>query len=511
VYKVRFAFLSIKARLSFPHHTIIIMKKLAFGVAGLLLFAVIASLGATFYFSRQAEQQAMAWMKKLEETGPYLKMTSDYQRGLLTSTQRITIALPGGKGSESIVIKNVIRHGPFPGFRALGMATIEHSWELDEAVAKELAKGFGDGQPFAATTTVALDGAGITEFKGAPANYSSVEDKVTWQGFTGTLRFTRGMESYTGDIVAPQFSVAGKQGVLKINGLAFKFDQRRMPGFEELYLGKMTISLDGVSFKDGTSDTRIEKVVFETGATSADNQFMDVKAAIKVAKVTAAEVEATDVDYAVSMRHLHAQSFMQLTKAMQAAGPKPGAAKQDTAALMAQMSAMQKTMKVHGLALLKNDPVIAIDRINVKMKEGEIKASGTLRLPGVTEADMDQPFSLIGKVDAAATASIPEAFARNQYAKTKARQMKVQLGSVSEAQMTEAAAMAGSEFAMMLAGFGQQGYVDSDGAQLKTTIAFKGGALLVNGKPFNPMAASPPPRAPAAQSFSAKPPFPARR
>jgi len=486
------------------------MKKLAFGIAGLLLFAVIANFGATFYFSRQAEKQTAEWMKKLEETAPYLKMTSEYQRGLLASTQRLTIALPGGKSGEAIVLKNVIRHGPFPGFKGLGMATIEHSVEIDEAIAKELAKGFGTGQPFAATTTVALDGAGVTEIKGAPANYSAAEDKVTWQGFSGTLRFTRGMGSYDGDIVAPQLSVTGKQGTLSINGLAFKFDQRRMAGFEELYLGKMTASLEGVSFKDGTSDTQVEKVLFETDATSADNQFMDVKAAIKVAKVSASEVEATDVDYAFSMRHLHAQSFMQLTKAMQVAGPKPGAAKPDTAALMAQMATMQKAMKVHGLALLKNEPVIAIDRINVKMKEGEIKASGTLRLPGVTEADMDQPFGLIGKIDAAATVSIPESFARNQYAKTKMRQMKTQLGSVSEAQMTEAAAMAGSEFATMLAGFGQQGYVDSDGGQLKTRIAFKGGALLVNDKPFNPMAASPPPVPPLGPPVGI-PPMPRKR
>ena len=44
-----------------------------------------------------------------------------------------------------------------------------------------------------------------------------------------------------------------------------------------------------------------------------------------------------------------------------------------------------------------------------------------------------------------------------------------------------------------------------------TLLEYQRRNKIVNGKPFNPMAASPPPSAPAAQSFSARPPFPARR
>ncbi len=493
------------------------MKKIVFAIAGLLLLAVVADFGTTYYFSRHAEKKVAEWTQKLEAAAPYLKISSDYQRGFLISTQRITIGLIGGKaGSDSIVLKNVIHHGPFPGFNGLGMARIEHSWEFDQATQTELAKGFGASQPFVATTTIALDGSGTTELKGAPANYSSGEDKVAWQGITGTLRFSKGMESYSGEIAAPQFSAVGKQGTVNMSGLVFSFDQRRMPGFEDLYLGKMKVSLDGVSVKDGTTDAKLEKMVFEADASSADNQFMDIKGAFTMAKLSSVEVEAADVDYTISMRHLHAQSLMQLSRAVRDAGPRPDAAKQDAAALMAQMAAMQAAMKVHALALLKYEPVISIDRINLKMKDGEVKASGMIRLPGVTDADMEQPFNLIGKIDAAATVSVSEAFARTQYAQTKVRQLKAQQGSVSDAQATEVAAAAGSEFAQLLAAFAQQGYVDSEGGQLKSKIAFKGGALTVNDKPFNPMAAAPPPTLPAAPTslrspFSPKPPVAVRQ
>ncbi|MBL8523793.1 MAG: YdgA family protein [Betaproteobacteria bacterium] len=487
------------------------MKKTAIAVAVLLSIAVAADLAATYHFSRESERKTAEWTQKLQEMAPYLKISNEYQRGFFSSTQRLTLGFPGVKEVKGLTVKNVIHHGPFPGFSGVGMAKIEHSWEFDEATQKELAKGFGNESPFSATTSIALHGAGTTELRGAPASYTSGDEKVAWQGFTGTVRFTKNLDTYAGEIVAPKLIVTGKQGAINMNALAFTFDQRRMAGFDELYLGKMNMSLAEVSFKDATSDTKLEKIAFETDATSADNQFMDIKASLKAAKLLASEIDATDVDYTFSMKHLHAQSFMQLTKAMQAAGPKPGAgdAKPDTAALMAQMAAMQKAAKTHGLTLLKNEPVIAIDRINVKLKEGEIKMSGSVKVPGVTEADIEQPFNLLGKIDAAATVSIPEAFARNQYAKTKLRQLKAQQqGVVSDAQTTEVAAAAGSEFAMLLAGFAQEGYVTTEGGQLNSRLSFKGGAFLVTDKPFNPMGGAGRPMPPAGQVMPTRPPFP---
>jgi uncharacterized protein YdgA (DUF945 family) len=174
------------------------MKKVAFSFIGLLLAAMVAFLGATFHFSREAERRVAEWTQKVSAMVPALKVDSDYQRGLFTSTQRLTLGLPGAKGASSaIVMKNVIHHGPLPKFAGLGMAVIEHTWEFDESLQKELAKGFGNAQPISAVSTVAMDASGTTEFKGAPASYGASEEKVAWQGMTGTLRFTPNMDSST--------------------------------------------------------------------------------------------------------------------------------------------------------------------------------------------------------------------------------------------------------------------------------------------------------------------------
>ncbi len=484
------------------------MKKIALGVAGLVLLVVLAGLGSSFYFSRQAEAKAAEWPDKIRELAPYAKVDADYRRGLLTSTQVINISIPQISGEHGLVIKNVIHHGPFPGFAGMGMATVEHSLDFDPAIQQQLAKVFGGSAPFTATTTIGLDGTGTMEIHGAPASFAEGGMKVAWQGLGGTLHFTKGLDSYSGEITAPLFSAITPNGSADMKNLSLKMDSHRMPGFEEIYLGTTRFSLESLAFKGGESEGKMEKALMEAEASSADNQFLDMKANFKVAKVAATDFEAADADYAFSMRHIHAQSFMEIIKAIRESTPKSGMLKPDPAATQAQMEALQKIMKTHGLVLLKNNPVITIDRLNVKLKEGEIKASGSVKLPGVTEADAAQPLALIAKVDAEATLSLPEAFVRNQYAQNKVRSFKAQQADLTEAQIAQINAGAEGEFTQVLTAFGQQGYVESEGAALKTTLAFKGGVFTVNGKPFNPMGPPPttPPAAPAIPPQTMAPP-----
>ncbi|MBL8521278.1 MAG: YdgA family protein, partial [Betaproteobacteria bacterium] len=456
------------------------MKKLALVLVALLVLALAAAAGTTFYFSRQAEQLATSWPAKIEEAAAGLKAAAEYQRGFLSSTQRMAVTLPGAAaGAPTVVLKSVIHHGPLPAFGTPGLARIDTTLELEGEARKFVATAFGGAEPVTAVTHIALDGSGTTTLTGAPAQFKEGASTVSWQGFSGTLRFTPRLETYAGEIVAPRMGLTGLQGGGEIKGIAVKLDQRRMPGIEGLYLGKMAVTIERVAVKDDKSDVNAEALVFESDATNPAAQFIDVAVRLKAAKVSTRDIEASGAEYAFSLKHLHAPSFQQLNKAMsQVKPPARGApgAPPDTAALMAQMGEVQKLMKTHGLTLLQNDPVLAIDRIQIKLKEGELKASGTLRIPGVTAQDIDNPFTLLPKIDAQAEVTIPEAFARNQFAQTKLKQAKAR-GDVGEAQAVEVAAASGSEFAQMLGGFVEQGYVESRDGQLTVKAAFKGGEL----------------------------------
>ena len=62
-----------------------------------------------------------------------------------------------------------------------------------------------------------------------------------------------------------------------------------------------------------------------------------------------------------------------------------------------------------------------------------------------------------------------------------------------QAQSEEDAALLGQMAEQTLDNVVQQGYATLDGGLLKSRITFKAGQLLVNDKPFNPMALMAPP------------------
>ncbi len=177
-------------------------------VLGLIVVLIGAYAGATYHYSKNAEAAALTWSQKVPQSSPFLKVSSnDYQRGFLRSTHVIVIELPPGPGTigtvRSIKVRNVIYHGPLPGFSRVGIARIDHSLEFDEATAAELAKAFGGASPLTAVTIVDLAGNGQSVITGAPATYSTAEGGIAWQGLTGTLQFAKDMSSYTGETAAP--------------------------------------------------------------------------------------------------------------------------------------------------------------------------------------------------------------------------------------------------------------------------------------------------------------------
>ena len=121
-----------------------------------VVVVLAAYAGATYHHASKAEAAALDWSQRLSRSSPVLKVVaSDYQRGFMRSTQNIVIDLgptpfAGGK-APTITVRNVIYHGPFPGFANLGIARIDHSLVFDEATAKELAKAFGDLPPLVGT------------------------------------------------------------------------------------------------------------------------------------------------------------------------------------------------------------------------------------------------------------------------------------------------------------------------------------------------------------------------
>jgi len=124
-------------------------------------------------------------------------------------------------------------------------------------------------------------------------------------------------------------------------------------------------------------------------------------------------------------------------------------------------AAMMQALTTHGLALLQRDPVFSIERIGFVSKDGETRITGTARLVGVNEADVQNPLALITKVQADATIKVSEA---------------IVVTFMTDAPRQE-----------KLAELVNLGFVLRENGILTSRLAFKDGQFTVNGKPFSPV------------------------
>jgi uncharacterized protein YdgA (DUF945 family) len=449
---------------------------------------VIAALyvGATYRNATHAQANALEWTLRMTKAAPYLKASQDYQRGFLKSTQDITFAIPGpGAGGRpvSITLRNVIHHGPVPGLSGLGIARVEHSLVFDEATAKELGQMFGDLPPISAVTRIDFSGGGYTELTGAAGTYQRDGGKLAWQGLTGIVRFTNGMSSYSADITAPGVSVDGKDGgAASFNAMSLKMDQVRMPNTENLYLGTMSMRAQSLSLlKGGKAEYEMKNLVMSSDVTSKEPEFLDAAGRFAADEFTGPPFSGTNLEYAFSARHLHAPSLDKLSAAMQQARQGPGG--QDPAAMV-------QVFQAHGLALLQRDPVLAIDRLGFSNKDGETRLTGTVRLVGVTDADMANPMGLVAKVDLQATLKVAEAFLRMIMLEAPLKAMRAQGREPTADEIAQLAAQQRSVYDARIGELVSSGSVVREGGSLSARFSFKGGQLMINDKPF----AAPPPR-----------------
>ena len=467
-------------------------------LALVLIFLLAAAYaGATWHFSNKAADALEAWPQKIAQRAPMVSVVnSEYRKGFLSSTQTITLqgpAAPGAGAPQQVTLRNVIQHGPFPGFNSVGTARIEHELVFDPATAAELAKVFG-GQPvLQATTLVDFVGGGTTDLKGAPATYRAGTESVAWQGFTGKVRFARDAAAYSIDLTAPGLAFTGKDGASgELKALTLKTDQTRMANTESVYLGKVAMGIASFAMnKDGKPVFELKDVAANSEVTSKATDLIDVTAAATAAEVRTPGFEATKAEYAFSFKHLHAPTLDRISKASQEMNEKLAAHKgSNPADVIAMQPGMMEMWTSNGIALLKYEPVIAIDRVGFVTKDGATTIAGNARVVGVTDADLKAPLGMLAKIQAEASLSIAEPVAAALFTESRAKALQAAgAPQMSPEALAEFVAQARQAFDAQLAGLVEAGYVIRDNGVLTSKIAFNGGQVTVNGKPFNGMPA----------------------
>lgn len=483
--------------------------------------AVLLAAGypaSSWYFGRQI-QAAHAEIDAKIAAVPYLKLVShDYQRSLFDATETVTIEIPlamfhvppigGAPAIPSpeptapaeaapdapqaaqpaqapaplpplrITLKTSIQHGPFPGFNALAAGSATTVIEFDDPIQKKVLEAFGGKQPMDIRTVYDFQGGGrstVTSpaFKLAmKGQIEGTQATLSGDGLQTAIEFTRSMERYSMRGDAPRFELSDPNGPrLTMTGMRIEADQQRLFADDPLlYAGSQLVSIAALEIDPGAEKGQkiaLKEMKYDVQLPVA-GEFVDLIAKFGAGEVRVGEQNYGPAAYDFSLKHLHARKLAALNRDFMALYSKPEAL-QDPQQLMQSIAPMKDKF----VALLLDNPVLSLDRIAFRLPEGEAKISASVRLIDAKAEDFAIPMMLIAKLEAAADVALPAALATTLAAGKEASEEEVQMRKQGAEQS--------------IANLVQQGYAANENGVIKSRIAFKGGQLLVNDKPFNPM------------------------
>lgn len=454
------------------------MKKFLAILLGIALLAASAYAASAWYLGKQVET-ALANPYKGLDGNPYVKLVKrDYQRGVFTSTESVTIEILGdimratGGSPMLLTAKSLVTHGPI-GMSQMAAAVVDTDIYLG---------GGGlpaKGQPvIKAQTMIGYEGAGEVRGTLQPTTLEFPDPvagnlmKLSWTGGEFGMQFSKDLAEYTTQGTAPKFELGmADGGQVIMSGIRMSETGKLIfPDEPGLHSGTQKFSIDEMHITvpvSGSKTLVMKKIAYDTNA-PVSGEFLNVTARMQIADILVGEQNYGPAHFDMSGKNLHARSLAQLQKSfagMQAMGqPQPGA--DPMAALKPLVTAM--------IGVLKHDPEFSIDRLSFNTPDGEVLITAKVQVPGVTAQDAENFMMLMQKISVAADLVVPEALLMMPFGPAAAspEMMSVQLQARQQ----------------QIASLIEQGYLIREGALMKSRVQYSAGQVAINGLPFDPMA-----------------------
>jgi uncharacterized protein YdgA (DUF945 family) len=407
--------------------------------------------------------------------------------GFFQSTEDVTMeienpayrAMLNQMGRPQLTFRNVISHGPLPGFRRFAIAHVETTLLLSEDERQALQELMGTDKPLNIQLTLGWTGKTRIDVTSPVMTMKSEsgDSGFEWRGLTARIDFARNFKGVEFDATAPGFKASLSNGDV-IDVSTVKATGKLQNKFETLYVGDEDISVEGIQMSSAAkpeleipaSTMDIGKVTYRVIMT-ADNEFWNMDNKLTAASFANSTLSLEDIHFDFAMNHLHGVSMaklLQITQAytakveaqVAALSPAEGAEAPAAEAIpLEPVVPPMEEMTPHLSTLFSQKPEIVVSNIGFANKGGALKFSGRLALENVTAADFEPTFNpgaLIGKMAASGDVVIPKALVDN---------------------MGEA----GTNFLQMAEQYEAQGFLIRKADEWTAHLEFIAGKMVVNG------------------------------
>jgi uncharacterized protein YdgA (DUF945 family) len=451
--------------------------KILLAIGGIVLVSYPAAAWVT---GLAIESRIQHSQQQVLDRLPYLVLLRrEYHRGVYRSTQVATFALRyplprvASTAAANALLANAkftvtsrIVHGPFPGLRAVGLATIDSTVSAPAAWQKILAGSLGSAPLLRIRSRVGLLG-GSTAVVSSPPFTARLPGgaRIDWGGLTGTGSASANQRRMSGQLNAPLLTMQDAQGAVRLTGLEYSGDYTQ--AFHDLYAGSGTLTLEGIrgSSTPTGKDFSLRRIAL-TSTSKAAGSYFDMRIDLTMDDARVAAVRLKNLVYSERFGHVDGATLASMAAALRQAQTQSGTT--DPAQLAA---GIQQALRQYGTELLLTDPVLQIRKLSFTMPEGSVLFSAKLSVPGVTRADLQWP-ALLG--------------ALKEHADLTA-DLRVDDGLV---QKLIALKSSNAQLPAELSRLEQQGYLTAAAGSVATHLACEAGRLTLNGHPFPP---GPPP------------------
>lgn len=451
-------------------------RPLAAAALGALLLAGTYA-GATAVFSSRAQTLTADLTATLRAraaaSGAQVEQVS-YTRGFTHSTQVLRLTFSEGGSSQGLIITNDIQHGPLPAFRGVGQATVTTTFRPEDPQAQAAyARAFPTRQP-QIVTAIGLAGDTRSRVDVPGGTVTEQGTTVNWQPLGGTMDVqgndTRLNLSWPGLTVSDPGDgqpTSGSIGRVTLTG-----ENRRNGPEDPIGLGRATLTLDRASL-DADADSINLTGLNISADTTGEGDYLNSTVKYDVGTLTLPGPDGPqslrDLQLHLSLGHLAREPLARLTTLLnEASQDQPDASGAASDPLAALSPAQQTQARADLLALLKDNPVLRLERLNITQATGNVTLTGQLSLPGA--ASLSDP-ELQGLADQPA-AALSLADLQLKLSGTQAA-LNTLLGSAGPfAQMVDTDTLIGA------------GYLTRSGDQLSLDLRFEQGRATLNGQPL---------------------------
>jgi uncharacterized protein YdgA (DUF945 family) len=176
----------------------------------------------------------------------------------------------------------------------------------------------------------------------------------------------------------------------------------------------------------------------------------------------------------VAIDHLHAQGLMTLSQSLEnlvqeASNPNPNVA-------------FLQTIKKQGWPVLSHQPNITLKQLSLTTPNGLVDISGQFTLQPLTEADLLNDSAFLQKIAIQLDVNVPKLMIQNLILAQIHAAASVDSSAQDETDWTEIDKTFISMLDSLVSAWVNKGYIDQQGAQLKTQLKLNNGSLSVRDK-----------------------------